>query len=412
VQRGYLDLDEIKVIHASEDDFDALRLLPGDVLFTEGGDRDKLGRGWVWNGEVPDCIHQNHIFRARLFSPSVQPKFVSYHGNTFGQEWFTKAGKQTTNLASINLGMLRQFPVALPPADEQHVIVEALEAVIANINEAEKEVQRGLARAARLRQSILKQAFEGRLVAQDAADEPASVLLARIRQQRMAVPSSIAGRSEKPVKIPREVFMRRASIVSYTVRRLSAHKSFGRTQLEKTVHLTQSHLGVDLGFVFERYAAGPFDKSIYKLEAVAKKNDWFTTQNRPTFGVTYHPGTKIDQMCQYAPGHLGDRQAALDSLLDQIAGMNTDEAELFATAYAAWNDLLIDGRPADDEAIIAEVHGWHEEKKKFGPDVIRDRLKWMRQNGYVPTGQGQRTRLVEKATKLKSRRRMKGDASA
>ena len=123
VQRGYLDLGEMKTILADEEEIKALRLKKGDVLFTEGGDRDKLGRGWVWNEEIEECIHQNHIFRARPRLTLVEPKFVSYHGNYFGQDWFTKAGKQTTNLASINKGILRQFPVPIAPIGEQRRIV-------------------------------------------------------------------------------------------------------------------------------------------------------------------------------------------------------------------------------------------------------------------------------------------------
>ena len=66
VQRGYLDLAEIKRIRARESEIDMLLLKLGDILFTEGGDRDKLGRGWVWSGEIDECVHQNHVFRARL----------------------------------------------------------------------------------------------------------------------------------------------------------------------------------------------------------------------------------------------------------------------------------------------------------------------------------------------------------
>src|SRR5205085_7062439 len=106
VQRSYLDLQEMKTILAEDEEIAALRLLKGDILFTEGGDRDKLGRGWVWNGEIDECIHQNHIFRARPVLPYIEPKFVSHHGNFFGQKWFTRTGKQTTNLASINKGVL------------------------------------------------------------------------------------------------------------------------------------------------------------------------------------------------------------------------------------------------------------------------------------------------------------------
>src|SRR5262249_51233767 len=66
VQRGYLDLSEIKEIEATEAEIQAMRLQRGDVLLIEGGNREHLGRGWIWEDQLPECIHQNHIFRARL----------------------------------------------------------------------------------------------------------------------------------------------------------------------------------------------------------------------------------------------------------------------------------------------------------------------------------------------------------
>ncbi len=183
VQRGWLDLTKIKTIEAAEDEIADLRLCAGDVLFNEGGDRDKLGRGWVWQGQIPECIHQNHVFRARLIG-GVSPKFLSWHGNSFGQSWFEEHGKQTTNLASINLTRLGLLPVPLPPLAEQQRIVAEVERRLSIADEVAASVGFALARAARLRQSILKRAFEGKLVPQDPNDEPASVLLARIRAGR------------------------------------------------------------------------------------------------------------------------------------------------------------------------------------------------------------------------------------
>lgn len=77
VQRGYLNLSEIKEIDATESEIDDLLLRPGDILFNEGGDRDKLGRGWVWEGQIETCIHQNHVFRARPLSPEFEPRLLS-----------------------------------------------------------------------------------------------------------------------------------------------------------------------------------------------------------------------------------------------------------------------------------------------------------------------------------------------
>jgi len=184
VQRGFLDLGEMKLIEATKEEIDELRLTRGDVLFNEGGDRDKLGRGWVWEEQLPECIHQNHVFRARLYSPHVQPKFVSIHGNTFGRMWFQRAGKQSVNLASINMGILKRFPVPLAPIEEQQVIVTAIEQELSVLDQSTTSVERETVRASVLRQSIFKSAFEGKLVPQDPNDEPASELLARLRGAR------------------------------------------------------------------------------------------------------------------------------------------------------------------------------------------------------------------------------------
>ncbi len=164
VQRGYLDLSEIKTIEAPDADIKDLRLIPGDILFNEGGDRDKLGRGWIWEGQLPECIHQNHVFRARLYLAEVLPKLVSWWGNSFGQAYFLREGKQTTNLASLNLTKLSAFPIPLPPAAEQQQIVVEVERRLSVLDKLEAAVEANLTRADRLRQSILGKAFTGQLV--------------------------------------------------------------------------------------------------------------------------------------------------------------------------------------------------------------------------------------------------------
>jgi type I restriction enzyme S subunit len=196
VQRGFLDLTDVATIRVPREKAKALELEVGDVLFNEGGDRDKLGRGWVWSGEVERCIHQNHVFRARLRN-GFEPKFVSWHGNTFGRRWFEEHGRQTTNLASLNLTTLKSFPVPVPPLEKQRRVVAEVERQLSIADAMAAEIEHGLLRSAALRRSILARAFRGELTPQEPDDESASVLLERIAAERATAPTSRRRRIER-----------------------------------------------------------------------------------------------------------------------------------------------------------------------------------------------------------------------
>lgn len=198
VQRGYLDLSEVKEIHVSTDVIEKLRLQQGDILFNEGGDLDKLGRGWIWNCELEQCIHQNHVFRARLVASDLPSKFVSFFANALGQTYFMGEGKQTTNLASISLTKLRAFPIPIPPTAEAEKAVEYAESALSNCDAIEQRLDQSTGYATALRQSVLQAAFSGRLVPQDPTDEPASVLLERIAEERAAYEAAKPKRTRKP----------------------------------------------------------------------------------------------------------------------------------------------------------------------------------------------------------------------
>lgn len=172
VQKGRLNLEDVRSILATEDRIQQLRLEVGDVLMNEGGDRDKLGRGWVWNGELPECIHQNHVFRARMWSKVFDSRYISHYANSQGDSYFMDQGKQTTNLASISMSRVKMLPVALPPAAEANRIVAEVDRRLSVLDQVEALVGRSLTRCASLRQSILKRAFEGRLVPPSAEVTP------------------------------------------------------------------------------------------------------------------------------------------------------------------------------------------------------------------------------------------------
>lgn len=156
VQDGYLDLSEIKSIQALPEDIKALTLQIGDVLMTEGGDFDKLGRGAIWQGAISPCIHQNHIFRVRLNAFAILPIFFTYFLQTpYAKDYFLKCSKQTTNLASINMTQLRATPVPIPPMSAQ----QSFARFIADYDRLRATHVEALRQADHLFQTLLHQAF-------------------------------------------------------------------------------------------------------------------------------------------------------------------------------------------------------------------------------------------------------------
>lgn len=120
VQDGHLNLSDIKTIELAAEEVSRFLLQSGDILLTEGGDPDKLGRGAVWNGEIENCVHQNHIFRVTCDRAMACPDFVSAQiGSRRGKKYFLRSAKQTTGIATINKTQLRAFPLLLPPLQLQ-----------------------------------------------------------------------------------------------------------------------------------------------------------------------------------------------------------------------------------------------------------------------------------------------------
>lgn len=124
VQRGVLDLREIKYINVPDEEMPKLRLEVGDVLLCEGNSPDLVGRGAIWHGEIPDCVHQNHVLRVRVDRERLIPEYVlAVINSSHGQAYFRSKAKRTTNLASINSKEVAGLPVPeLSPVRQQDVL--------------------------------------------------------------------------------------------------------------------------------------------------------------------------------------------------------------------------------------------------------------------------------------------------
>ena len=160
VQDGHLDLTEIKRVSVKRSEVDNYCVLPGDVLLTEGGDLDKLGRGTIWRGEIPDCLHQNHIFRVRADNKQLLAEyFALIIESDIAKRYFLRVAKRTSNLASINKTQLRAFSFPVPPT------VEEQQRIVTTVMAAKRRHQalvKKLDALRRLKRSLMQDLLTGR----------------------------------------------------------------------------------------------------------------------------------------------------------------------------------------------------------------------------------------------------------
>lgn len=155
VKDGYIDWTTIKTIMATEKEIEQYRIQPNDILMTEGGDPDKVGRGALISEVPQDCIHQNHIFRVRL-NKKVNPiYFEAYLQQPFTKRYFLKSAKQTTGIASINMTQLRNTPVVLPPIELQNQFAD----FVAQADKSKLTIKKSMDNLRELRDSLLQEYF-------------------------------------------------------------------------------------------------------------------------------------------------------------------------------------------------------------------------------------------------------------
>ena len=383
---------------------------PLDILVTKMG--DPPGDAEIYPEDQPVAVLTADCLKFRVWDKFASREYFKYCINSVLIK--KQLGLITKGVAQkkISAGRFKTLLFPLPPKHEQEEIASRLEANLTEINRLEGELDDNLKRVDTLRQSILKKAFSGQLVAQDANDEPATLLLERIAAEKaQAVANST--RRKTPGRKPRHQqatadvlpFKTRLNGISTTDLHAGilalAHQryedsekaiqNFGHVKGEKIAHLVEAYLGIDLDRQPVKDAAGPNDyPHLMKVESRARKAGFFDVK-RVGSRYTLRKGRQFDGIIDKCKQALGPRLTDVEALLLLLKPLNTRQAEIVATLYAAWNNLLLDGIQPDDEAIVTEAReNWHKDKLNIERDKFFRGLEWMRKKGLVPQGQGEK----------------------
>ena len=368
VYRGRLDLVALKQFELYDGELDRYRLVKGDILVVEGnGSPNEIGRCAIWSGEVDDCVHQNHIIRCRPANPEIAPFVLLFLNSPAGIDLMKSMAITSSGLYSLSVGKIRSLSFPLPPLTEQHRIVAKVDELMQLCDALQAELVTGQTQGSRLLEALLHEALN-----------PSHENVVDIEQAR------------------KKRHADREAIACYTVRRLAKHKSFGRTMQAKVLYMAEAHCKQSLGGTWRRQARGPYDGWIGDFEAQAKQANWFSaTETTLTSGkpkVVYTPGTALDTKANEALVVLGVQASEFDRLLTLFSEKTTEEVEIIATLFAAWNDLLLDANtPSDDDIVKVVREQWHPDKARFTPDALKRWMTWMRQQHLTPAGIGPHT---------------------
>jgi restriction endonuclease S subunit len=181
VQNGRLAFSNLKYLPAEHPEFPELLLNPGDLLFNRTNSAELVGKSAVYQGPPAAYSYASYLLRVRL-KAGYSPEFIAYFLNsTYGKRWVKSVVNQQVGQANVNGTKLKNLAIRMPPIEQQHGIVAEVERRLSVVEVQEANISANLKRANRLRQAILRKAFVGQLVPQDPNDEPAAVLLERIR---------------------------------------------------------------------------------------------------------------------------------------------------------------------------------------------------------------------------------------
>lgn len=382
IDRGKIVWKDIKRMILTSSEVEEYGLVPGDLLVNRVNSRELVGKAAPIPSGLETCVFESKNIRVRLKRDLADPRFMGFAMGVYGQAHFNRNAQQVVGMASISQPQVAALAVPFPPLTDQTRIVEEVERRLSIVEELGALVSANLQRAARLRQSILQQAFAGKLASQGGiATAPKIIKLPETRC--MGRPNAHFARTLLSAEI---------------VHRLHGEPTFGRIKHQKIFHLCEHIAKIEeIKGQYHREAAGPLDnKLIYANEAELKKQKWYQEVPRHPFGHAYQPLAKAGGHRKYAEQYWPIQLPLVEKVVELMRTWDTNRCEIFCTTYAAWNDLILWGKESGESAILEEIlEHWHESKRRFSKERWQKAIGWIREKGFVPTGFGKPTRKRE-----------------
>lgn len=277
-----------------------------------------------------------------------------YHYCFILGEWCRKNINEG-GLAAVNMEDFSKVTIAAPQINEQ----KAIASVITSMDNEISALEAKKAKYEQIKQGMMQLLLTG-----------------KIRLVETAVKTNVTSAN---------VHFRRSVLAAEIAERLYEEPTFGHVKMEKMLFLTERLCHIDIGSHYHRDAAGPYDNNALRsIDSQLKKQKWFEVR-RTEKGNRYVPMQNRGNHKTYFNRYYSSVASTFDKIINTFKTQRTEQCEIVATLYSAWEDLLHSNKPFTDADIVNEVlNNWHESKKRISKERWLSAIQWMRENGFAP----------------------------
>ncbi|MBR6848066.1 MAG: restriction endonuclease subunit S [Bacteroidales bacterium] len=288
-----------------------------------------------------------------------EPYFVSAQITELCKQAIEQSSQGIT-IIHLNTRELRNVEIILPLArKEQLAIANVLRTMDNEIESLEEERDKYI----RLKEGMMQKLLTGQ------------IRLVEAETKQKDLPKAKAA----------NVYFKRSVLAAEIADRLCEERTFGHVKMEKLIFLTEHLCHIDIDSHYHRDAAGPYDnRALRSIDSQMKKQKWFEAKKEDK-GYRYIPMQNRGGHKKYFEKYYADSMPMFEKIIDTFRSSTTEQCEIVATLYSAWDDLLQSHKSFTDDDILNEVlNNWHESKKRISRNRWQTELDWMRVNGFVP----------------------------
>lgn len=309
--------------------------------------------------------YHQRVYKISNFRDQINCKFVYYYlKRYFGSYALQQTVKATVD--SLRLPTFTEFRMDLPKTKKEQ---QAIARILTDIDDEIDSLEQERAKYTALKQGAMQKLLTGEI--------------------RLVNTSTKSQREAEIRTIPIDAHI----VGGHIVNKLHGSKGWGRTKLQKSMHLVGYCCQLDFGNEYIRNTAGPDDQKLmnhidskFKTYRHVRIDELRDKEGKKHYNYT--PTPKIEEVEQAFENYPEETQKAINLLLDKIWGMDLARAEIVSTLYAVWNNRIIKEQPINDDLLLKDFYDWSAHKSDFSPDLVLRGLNYMRDNEIVPVGWG------------------------